>query len=140
MALTGNYTHYSYEYHPTETVEHTVTYPADLSAENPHYEFRGTTQIVTSPKQVENTQLYENVYIIIRTSNIQALTISPKTLVHEGFWRIYASKEAKENNPEEYLGEFHFSLNWDWELQSNPYVEGYNYIKTLPGADELIDN
>jgi hypothetical protein len=148
MALQGNYIHYTYENHPTETETITVTYPSDLSSDHPVYEKRGTSEEITQPTIVESTQTFENCYIAIDIASISYLarmTSSDGTSSSinklQYIWKVFNSQSDRYTNPDSYLlrVESVAPNNWDWSLNTNPFEEGYTALKGLKGAEELVN-
>ena len=145
MALQGNYTHYTYENHPTETVTQTITYPSDLPEGHENYDKMGTTEEVTVPSIVETPTTYENCVIGLRTVNTFVMrndgSESKNKIVNLSYdFRIYASLEDKENYfNENFLAEYtHFS-DQAYSPTENAWEIAYNEIKASKGGSELIN-
>ena len=139
MALTGTYTKYLYEDHPTETVDNLISYPSDLSEDHPFYDKRGTTETISVPFQVETTQIYENCYIMVRAASIYPIlfTSDEKHLELAGFWRLYESQAARNADPNNYIEENYFNKSFSFDEGSNPFDVAYQYIQSLKGSEEL---
>jgi hypothetical protein len=137
MALQGTYIHYTFEDHPTELEDITITYPSDLSEDHPDYDKRGTSEVVSIPVQVEVSTTYENCYIMVGSASLYALVMQPTKVMELGYlWRIYESEEARNTNPETYI-EIYDNASFNFGLDENPFSLAYSYIASRRGAENL---
>lgn len=146
MALSGNYTHYTYEQHPTETITETVSYPADLPEGNENYDKRGTTEEVTLPLMVETPTLYENCIIGLRIANTyvtnnDGTNEKNKVVLLDYSFRLYDSLEDKENRyAENHIAEISNTCRViDLSSNTNIWEYCYNDIKSSKGGSELTN-
>ena len=128
MALRGNYIKYTYSNHPTETTNHVVTYPSDLSEDHPDYDKRGTSESFQEPVIVEETETLENIYLVVTGVSIE------KHLFTEGHfvgyaYRVYPSQESRNENIENYIWQGSENLDWDDDTSSSPLVVAYEHLK-----------
>ena len=138
MALQGTYIHHYQEAHPSNLVDYTVTYPADLSEDHPDYDKRGTTETQQTLEILDKTITYENCYIMVETTSIVPLYIgaSEKTIELSFFYRVYESEDARTNTPDVFTKYLHI-VPFDFTGETNSFSEAYNQILLLPGAENL---
>lgn len=141
MALSGSFTHYEYEDHPTETISSTFTYPADLPEGSEHYDLRGQTITTTTPVEVAVTSSYDGCYIFVKSTAVFTLNIEDgeNATNINSIYRIYNSKAEKDVDIDSHIAEYQYDIDWDWDIDSNPNVKAYTFIKSLPGGGELSD-
>jgi hypothetical protein len=143
MALQGNYTHYTYESHPTETETTTITYPISLSEGHPDYAKRGTTEDIEQPKLVEKATVHENCIIGLRTVNAYVITNDSngnKVVNLDYNFRVYDNSEDKQNfYDENHIVEYYGETSVDLNETTNLWEFAYNQIKDSKGGSELIN-
>ena len=141
MALSGSFTHYSYTDHETDTIENSITYPADLPADDLNYDKRGTTETHQDPVQVEVTSSYEGVYVFVKAAALTTIDVTEgnNNVNINSIYRIYNSKAEKDADIDSHIAEYRYDTEWDWDVDSNPHVRAYSYIKSLPGGSGLSD-
>lgn len=69
MALVGTYIHKETKASETEFNEFEMTHP-QYPSDHPYFEKSGTTETVKEPKMDEITQVYEDVYLIVRAASL----------------------------------------------------------------------
>jgi hypothetical protein len=143
MALQGNYTHYIYESHPTETETISIAYPADLSENEPNYDKRGTTEDIIQLKLVEVATVHENCTIGLRTVNAYVIANDDqgnKVVSLSYNFRVYNNSQEKQNFfNEDFDAEYYGETSVDLNENTNLWEFCYNQIKSSKGGSELIN-
>lgn len=141
MALSGNYTHYTEVPSETETVDVLITYPSNLEVDHPDYEKRGTTETIQQAALVEESTVYENIYLTVKVASLNVIeqTSDFKYVELSGFYRIYESEEARNLDKDNYLAEYYINKEFNFSEESNPYSSLYELIKSQRGAENLIN-
>lgn len=141
MALQGNFIHYTYETHPTETETITVTYPSEGSPEDPDYEKRGTTETQVIPKKIEIENLFSDVYVFISAASVQFVGYNPhlsKNNVNLHYiYKVYNSVEDKNLDDTSFVFEGSNNMDWDYTTFSNPTEAAYTHLRAQKGSEGL---
>ena len=142
MALTGTFNHHiQSESETTETIS--VVYPADLPADDPNYDRRGTTVEETIPLMATNVQAYENSYVIIKDLNVTNVfdeSTTPWTKMHAGrlIVNVYASEDDRNNDSLNPLVSDTVRISFELDC-TNHYERAYQLLKQSTGYESLID-
>jgi hypothetical protein len=142
MALQGKYIHREASLSETEMETVTVTYPTNLSEDHEHYDKRGTSEEIETSKYIITENIYEDCYVIAKAVSTYMLYNNPteKAYTANAIFRIYNSKEEKDNNWEDgYLLEIIEDFDWDWDTDSNPFVKAYEHFKDKYGAENFTN-
>lgn len=144
MALTGNYTHFTYV-ESDQTDEVTVTYPDNLPIEDPNYDKKGTTETISVPRIIEQENLYENIYLIVRAASLHQRVGADQVKINyvSMLVSIYNDLDHKTND---FLNEVYHDVIDEviddlTELNASDNIMSfcYNLLKTKPGFENLID-
>jgi hypothetical protein len=144
MALTGNWTKYTYtpDTTTTETVE--TTYPVDLPVDDPNYDLRGQTITEEINPLVKTGTTHNNVYINVRSMvvDVKNINISPdeteRQVKIETCYRVYTSGTDRHSDPETYITQEHI-YDIDYDTSQDLFVQAYNGLKNLEGFENMID-
>ena len=153
MALKGTYKIGNYQSGPFRKRE--VTIPEDFSDEtSPFYEKRGQTITLneSSPEWV-TTDTIENVYIVIKAIaiHLEDVVYQPEEIeeTYGKKYRVNIMYYIFQNEDDRKLdfNTFHMMddasemiyLDSLEQLMPNPIAWAYNYVKTLPSFDEVVD-
>ena len=127
MALEGELTYTSVTKHPTETETQIITYP------------NGETSEFEVPKSVYNTKTYDYIYVYVK--QIEVFTWSEEGIktTHIGYhYAGYESKEARENNIEDFLFFANGTLT-PFNYDENLWSQCYSHIKEREDFKNLKD-
>lgn len=149
MALTGSYYSYTYSDHPTDTLTATASYPADLPEGHPDYDKRGTSEIVTTPVQVENAVETEGVYCLITACTINQTLFDgsedklvTNNILYNLFTGSYSSSRIDAPNDPWYRGQLSM-IPWDYDYthaESRSLMDyAYDYLKNCRGFVSMSD-
>ena len=156
MALQGTLTMYWTEEDPVKKNITIIKYPdADkMDPEDPNFEKAGTEEEEYEPVMVEKSQIFENVYVVIRTYALMKIENPIKIYdennenvidsILEKSWNlnlrytVYESKEKKDANPEDYILE-NFTEHLLDSNKEDLNDLGYSKLKSLKGFEQLID-
>lgn len=99
MALVGTYIHKETKASETETVEYEMTHP-EYPSDHPLFEKSGTTETISEAKMEEITQVYEDVYLIVRAASLhQRVGVDKiKTLYLSVMISLYQDKNHKDED------------------------------------------
>lgn len=155
MALQGNYKYYTNEVSDTETETSTITIPEDIPEWNPDYEFRGQTIDREYPKNITTEHIIENCYVMIISFMFHKryydgfISDNPDLPDLEGkkdegldlHYRVYESKEARDNKFNEFLHEEHLLGKLvDLVDGSDIRTLGYELLKQQAGFENMQDS
>jgi hypothetical protein len=127
MALSGSFT--LFNPHPTDTeiISYSIVYPADIPEDNSLYEKRGTTEIISSSQSIQVPTTYDNQYLILRNISINK---SPTEYDLSYEYSSYNSVENSKNLDVSPNFKGNGILEWDFDLNVNPYEEAYTYLSS----------
>lgn len=140
MALTGNFTKIWFTPSEDFFIDVEMTYPEDMPEDDPNYDKRGTTEIIQVPQNDKHTQDYENVYLVLDWCFHYKFNIDSEgnTLLDFGY-RIYESKEARDNDTESYIMAGDFVGNHINVTNGDVRILAYEILKTKYGFEQLTD-
>lgn len=139
MALQGNFSYIKNTLSETETVLTTITYPDHIPEGGENYEKRGTTEEVMAPVVLSETIVFEDAYIFVKAASIGTHSVfsGNKLQLLDYIARIYASREARDLDSEDFLHEFSGTVGWDASTMFNGVEEAYNHIQLTHSEDQL---
>ena len=142
MALVGKWTKIEQVQSETETEIVTINYPAEFPEGHPDFDKAGTTEEIEVPKTDIVETIFEDVYVVVHSINSWKHIIESKTdTLFNITFRVYESKEHRENNYNNYLQEpFILSQTVDYSLDKNEIQQAYDLIKIKQGFEELIND
>lgn len=126
MAITADYTTYTYTDHATDTVDITITDPD------------GTVRTETIPEQVESSSTVNSKYVIITHYNFYKEIVDGNgNTLFDIFFKVYDSAADKNSDPNSHIadGEIiggHHNITSSTDLR----VKGYEILK----ADRRFSN
>ena len=123
MALVGTYIHKETKPSETETVEYEMTHP-EYPSDHPLFEKSGTTETISDAKMEEITQVYDDVYLIVRAASThQKVGVDGlKSLYVSAMISLYQDKQHKE---EDFFNEL-FQNIIDIRIESLDKLKPYN--------------
>ena len=142
MALTGRWDRIELiDTDETQTIA--ITYPEDLSADDPNYSKRGTVVDEELPVQSYETTIFEDVYLMVNKFTVYN-SIGPDTNGEDTKLSVVRFNYRVFVNPEERLVDYNNpihegSLETRCEGVENHSAHIYNFLKTNPGFTNLID-
>ena len=143
MALIGNFKTYTHKESETETQDLTIEHPLSLPEDHENYHLRGTTTIETVPIVDRLETVMENSYLVIHSYVVYKNNISINTNHLANItYRVYASKEKRNLNNEDYIYEDALlSVEIDpSDSTMTQMAKMYDLIKTIAGTEELIND
>jgi hypothetical protein len=145
MALVGTYIHKEIKASETETVEYEMTHP-DYPSDHPLFEKSGTTETISDAKMEEITQVYDDIYLIVRAASAhQKVGVDGlKSLYVSAMISIYQDKQHKD---EDFFNEL-FQNIIDIRIESldelksynNPFDFAYDKLKEMDDFKQLIND
>ena len=145
MALVGTYIHKENKESETEIVEYEMTHP-EYPSDHPLFEKSGTTETVSGAKMDEVTQVYENIYLIVRAASAhQKVGVDGlKSLYVSAMIALYQDKQHKD---EDFFNEL-FQNIIDIRIESldelksydNPFDFAYAKLKEMDNFKQLIND
>tara|TARA_R110000803_G_scaffold169679_1_gene232700 strand:+ start:81 stop:557 length:477 start_codon:yes stop_codon:yes gene_type:complete len=157
MALTGNYTKYTYTEDASSIglTSHSVAYPSDLTESDPNYSKRGTIEWVSGSVWTKASESIDNIYLRIHNYTYFTIGSIPsdpddddsaliKNNIMQVTYRIYNSKaEAIEDyNSHIHADDHTFSLVNDeltTSLSDPSHEYAYTRLKTTEGFENLTN-
>ena len=144
MALSGPITVHYPETDPVITDEVTVTYPADLPADDPDYDKRGTTETENVPHTNFLSASYDNCYVRVSSVNVITPSASERDIYTEDrtltfAYNVFPSSASKAISGSSYYQDVEVNINYDITATPIPFEAAYNYLKTKTGYDNLVD-
>ena len=142
MALVGNIKIYNSVQSETETETIQVTYPSNLPEDHPKYELRGQTVDEEIPLISEEITLHNNVYVHIHSVNFWKIyDLEGKQDLVNINYKVFESKQAREENPHEFILEDHLiGQKLDFNVDTNQMEKCYEYVKNIRGFEELVND
>lgn len=145
MALVGTYIQKEFKASETEFDEFEMTHP-EYPSDHPLFEKSGTTEMVKEPKMEEVSQVFEDVYLIVRASSTHQRVGADgiKTLYLSAMISLYQDKDHKN---EDFFNEIWQEVidipldNLD-EMKpfDNPFDFAYAKIKEKEEFQQLIND
>ena len=90
----------------------------------------------------EEITLHNNVYVHIHSVNFWKIyNLEGKQDLVNINYKVFESKEARENNPYEFILEDHLiGQKLDFNIDTNQMQKCYEYVKNIRGIEELIND
>ncbi len=139
MALVGDLIKYDITQSETETETISITYPDNLTLNDPNYDLRGKTIESEVPKNIETEQIYNNVYVVVHSINSwkQKIGVENKTLMNINY-RVYESEDTRLNDTEMFIFEDHLvAQDVDYSLEKNEIHQSYDLVNNIRGFEQL---
>jgi hypothetical protein len=145
MALVGTYIHKEFKASKTEFEEYQMVHP-EYPSDHPLFEKSGTTEMIKQPKMEEVSQIYENIYLIVRAASTHQRVGSDgiKTLYLSVMISLYQDKDHKNEDFFNEIWQEIIDIPIDSldEMKSydNPFDFAYAKIKEKEEFQQLIND
>ena len=144
MALVGKWTKIEQVASETETQLVTIQHPSKeiMGADHPDIDKAGTTEEVEVPVVETLETIFENAYVVVHSINswkhIQGEETKPLFNIT---YRVYETKENRTNDYENYiLQDYIVGQEVNYSIEKNEVEQAYDFVKTVQGFEELIND
>ena len=142
MGLTGSWTRHWTEEDTGNIISSSVTYPAVMTENDPNYDKRGTTEVISYTASLAMSQSYEGVYVNIQNINLYKNLDGPSDgqINFEYTYNIYGNEASKSEDMSNHIFS-NLGLNQEYNKTNSTeiYARAYASLKNQNGFEDLTD-